>query len=255
MFLRYLDSGPAPSGRDQWQGTVKDESFFMTQTQSRSGVAGVILAGGQARRLGGVQKPLLMMGKTTILDQIRQRLGPQVDTLALSLHAEQDFGAYAPVWPDLPCLFDPNLDIDQRDTQTEGRSGPLGGILAAVQWAEKQQATWLTVVPGDVPFLPVDFVSRLLEAAICESCWTAHAASRGRGHFACAVIHLQNTARIKQVLDSGERRVGAFLEMLGTCAVSWSGTEGDMDPFFNINTPDDLGRARQWLDPSQARSL
>jgi molybdopterin-guanine dinucleotide biosynthesis protein A len=109
-------------------------------------IAGVILAGGAATRLGGVDKPLLTLGDGTLLDVLLARVRPQVAALAIS--ANGDPVRYARFG--LPVLADEML-----------RRGPLGGVLSGLGWAARIGAEVLLSVPGDTPFVPVDLVARL----------------------------------------------------------------------------------------------
>ncbi len=111
-------------------------------------IFGLVLAGGQGRRMGGADKALLPFADGTLLDQAVARLGPQVDRLAVSANGDparlSRFGL--PVLPD--------------DTPL----GPLSGLLVGLRWAAAEGATHLVTVPVDAPFLPGDLVPRLLLA-------------------------------------------------------------------------------------------
>ena len=113
-------------------------------------ILGLILAGGQARRMGGGCKALLPFGPGTLLSNAIARFGPQVEDLALSANGDPArFAAFGlPVLPD-----------------AHPSQGPLSGLLAGLTWAASQGATALATAPVDGPFLPPDLVPRLCLAA------------------------------------------------------------------------------------------
>ena len=112
---------------------------------------GVILAGGQATRMGGGDKGLLPLGQGTLLSSVIDRLEPQVAGLALN--ANGDAARFADLG--LPVLAD----------SIEGFAGPLAGVLAGLDWAAEQGADTIVTAAADTPFFPCDLVPRLLLAA------------------------------------------------------------------------------------------
>ncbi|WP_169306072.1 molybdenum cofactor guanylyltransferase [Sulfitobacter sp. 15WGC] len=112
---------------------------------------GVILAGGQATRMGGGDKGLLPLGQGTLLSSVIDRLEPQVAGLALN--ANGDAARFADLG--LPVLAD----------SIEGFAGPLAGVLAGLDWAAEQGAESIVTAAADTPFFPCDLVPRLLLAA------------------------------------------------------------------------------------------
>ena len=118
----------------------------------RRDIAGIVLAGGQSRRMGGGDKSLLPLGGGSVLDQILSRFGPQIETLALSANGDPErFSRFG-----LPVLAD----------TVEGFAGPLAGILTGLEWAVANTPCKAVVTAaGDTPFLPLDLVARLAAAA------------------------------------------------------------------------------------------
>lgn len=109
-------------------------------------IAGIILAGGQSRRMGGGDKSLLALGDRRVLDHVVARLAPQVGPLALSANGDPTrFAGFG-----LPVLAD----------TVEGYAGPLAGILTGLEWASMACSAVVTVA-GDTPFFPEDVVGRL----------------------------------------------------------------------------------------------
>jgi len=179
-------------------------------------IAALILAGGSARRMGGVDKPLLPLGGATILAEILARVRPQVAAVALSANGDPArFGAYA-----LPVLPDPVAD-----------QGPLLGVLQGLEWAAGFGAEILLTVPGDTPFIPRDLVVRLSPAPAC-------AASGGHIHPLVALWPVACRARLR---GWTQRRVRGFAEAIGMRIVAFE----DDGAFLNVNTDADLEAARR----------
>ncbi len=119
------------------------------------------------------------------------------------------------------------------------RPGPLAGVLAGLDWAAAHapELEWAVTAPGDAPFLPTDLVARL-HAARADAPM-ACAASGGRTHPVIALWPVSIRHRLREALAAGLRKVGAFTE--GAAIAEWPSTP--IDPFFNVNTPEDLAEA------------
>ena len=199
-------------------------------------VLGLILAGGQARRMGGGDKPLLRLGRRTLLERVVARLEPQCGAgLALSANGDpaRFFGFPGPILPDsLP---------DQ--------PGPLAGILAGLEYAAAHGVPRVVSVSGDTPFLPEDLVARL--HAVEPETGIALAASGERQHYTIALWPTALHTDLRAYLERGERRVGAFIARHGATVAFWP--VAPVDPFLNINTPEDLASAEA-LDGALHRS-
>ncbi|BCG73438.1 molybdenum cofactor guanylyltransferase [Mesorhizobium sp. 113-1-2] len=195
-------------------------------------IAGIVLAGGQSRRMGGGDKSLLPLGSGSVLDQLLSRFGPQIETLALSANGDpQRFSRFG-----LPVLAD----------TIEGFAGPLAGILTGLEWAAASTSCKAVVTAaGDTPFLPLDLVERLAAAAGEHPGSIAVASSAGRRHptFALWPIDCRDALR-HFLVDGDNRRVSAFIERHGHVEVEFPVLQpAGLDPFFNINVPDDLAEA------------
>ncbi len=191
----------------------------------------VILAGGSARRMGGGDKPLLVLSNRPILVWILERIQPQVGSLAISANGDperlKDYG----------CEILPDQTPDL---------GPMSGILAALNWARQSSptATHVLTVSGDTPFLPSDLMSRLGSAITEHGAPMATAASDGHLHPTASLWPITALALISKRLQIGEgQRVTDWLRMLNSQTVEWN--TSPVDPFFNINTPDDLQEAEK----------
>ncbi len=196
-------------------------------------VAGVLLAGGLARRMGGGDKGLRRLGGETILARVISRAEPQTDVLLLNANGDparfREFGL--PVAPDTVAGF----------------AGPLAGILAGLEWAAANApgCTWVASFATDAPFLPRDLVVRLFDA-IDAGADLACAASGGRVHpvFGLWPVSLTEALRHAMVED-GVRKVDVFTGRYNLAEVEFD--DRPVDPFFNANKPDDLAQAETLL--------
>lgn len=205
------------------------------------GIAGIILAGGLARRMGGGDKPLLALGNGRLVDHVVERLSPQVGALAINVNGEP--GRFA------------NLGLQVVPDDVRGHQGPLAGILAGMEWARNAGCHSMISAAGDTPFLPLDLVERLAAAAQRNPDRVAVASSGGRHHptFALWPLGLREALR-HFLVEEQNRRVWAFVERHGHIDVEFAAVEtgGErIDPFFNINTPDDLAVAERLLQRLQ----
>ncbi len=202
-----------------------------------SRIVAVILAGGEARRLGGIDKTLIPLDGTPMLSLILRRLRPQLGAIALS--ANGDPSRYAGFGLDV--LADDRPGI-----------GPLAGLLRGLGWAAEQGADALLTVPGDTPFIPANLASRLTPAP-------AVAVSGGRRHHLVASWPVDWRLPLGAYLDGlaadAPRAAYGAREFARTqpamCEVAFA--TKPIDPFFNLNTPADRLRAAELAgreDPS-----
>lgn len=193
---------------------------------------GVILAGGLASRMGGGDKGRLLLGETSILDHVIARLSPQVD--AVALNANGDAGRFSDLG--LPVLAD----------SIEGYAGPLAGVLAGLDWAANQGAEHIVTAAADTPFFPGDLVPRLLAAAEDQSKPIALARTEDGRHPTFGLWPVALRDDLRKALEDGLRKVVLWTDSHGTAYADFP--SGPFDPFFNVNTPEDLERARQLLE-------
>ncbi|MET0746382.1 MAG: NTP transferase domain-containing protein, partial [Microvirga sp.] len=126
--------------------------------------------------------------------------------------------------------------------------GPLGGILAALEWAHAREPAieWVVSVPGDTPFIPGDLVDRLHAGRRLAGGHAACAASGGRIHPAVGLWSVSLRDGLRETLRSETTRsVLAWARSQGLAEVEWPG--GRIDPFFNVNTSADLAAAQSLL--------
>lgn len=199
---------------------------------AESEIAGVLLAGGLSRRMGGGDKSLRLLAGKPILRHVIERVRPQV--AALVLNANGDPARFAE-WG-LPVTAD----------TVEGFAGPLAGVLAGLDWAAEQApaCTLVASFATDAPFLPRDLVARLAAARAAEGADIAVAASNGRSHpvFALWPVALRTALR-RAMLEQGVRKVDIFTADYKLVTVDWP--TAPHDPFFNANRPEDLADAEK----------
>ena len=189
----------------------------------------VILAGGQANRMGGGDKGRLMLGDQSLIQRVIERITPQVD--AVVLNANGDLSRFDDL--DLPVVAD----------SIEGFPGPLAGVLAGMDWAAEQGHDWLISVAADTPSFPRDLAARLAEHDTPVVLAATPDPERGRlpqptfGRWRVALRH-----DLRAALNEGVRKIRQWTQAQGETLVVFD--EGD---FFNINTPDDLAWAEQHL--------
>lgn len=200
-----------------------------------AGCIGLLLAGGRARRMGGGDKCLRLLGGRPLLAHAIERARPQVDTLVLSANGDPDrFASFG-----LPVVADPLPDY----------AGPLAGILAGLDWAARLRPMppWLLSIATDTPFFPRDLAVRLLEAVTGPSADLACAASNGRSHpvFGLWPVALREELRVALTRE-GVRRIGLWTARYRLATVAFPATP--FDPFVNANRPEDLVEAERLLD-------
>jgi molybdopterin-guanine dinucleotide biosynthesis protein A len=198
------------------------------------GCVGVLLAGGLAQRMGGGDKPLLALGGRPILAQAIERLRPQCAALVLNANGDPArFSAFG-----LPVVAD----------SVVGFAGPLAGVLAGMDHARANSphVTDILSAPADTPFLPADLVERLGAARQAARAQIAVAASGGRVHHAVALwpVALREDLR-RALVEEDVRKVSAFIARYSNVTVDWP--VAPYDPFFNVNRPEDVGRAEEIL--------
>jgi molybdopterin-guanine dinucleotide biosynthesis protein A len=182
--------------------------------------------------MGGGDKALIEIGGTTILDRVLGRLGPQCSGIILNANGDpaRFAGAGHPVVAD----------------DVAGFAGPLAGILAGLDWAATHAPTitWIASVPGDCPFLPRDLVERLHEARNAAGLPLACAKSGDWRHPVIGVwpVELRHDLR-RALVEEGLRKIEVWTARHGVAIAEWPAEP--VDPFFNVNTPEDATVAQR----------
>ncbi len=217
----------------------------------RHEIVGVLLAGGQSRRMfaasptgTGEQRPtgssrdkgLLDLGGTSMMQRVIDRLAPQVGPMIVNANGDPARLAHF----GLPVVAD----------TVAGFAGPLAGVLAAMQWTAREVpcARFVATVSSDAPFLPPDLVARLAVAQAKRPGGIALASSGGELHPVIGLWPVALAADLQRALESGVRKVLSWTDRHGTIPVDFGmifvGGES-IDPFFNANTPEELAEARR----------
>jgi molybdenum cofactor guanylyltransferase len=191
---------------------------------------GLVLAGGLARRMGGGDKALIRIGGATILQRALARLTPQVCGIVLNANGDPArFAAFG-----LPVVADSVPDF----------AGPLAGILAGLDWAAANRpgVEWVVSVPGDCPFLPRDLVARLHEARVAENKPLACAHSGDWRHPVVGLWPVALREDLRHAITVEDlRKIEVWTARHGVALADWP--VAPVDPFFNVNTPDDAATA------------
>jgi len=186
--------------------------------------------------MGGGDKGMLRLGDAMLLDHVLARLGPQCGELAINANGDparfSHFG--------LPVLADTLADFP----------GPLAGVLAGLDWAAENGADAIVTAAADTPFLPRDLVARLGDTAAQKKVPIALAASpdetgapRRHPTFGLWPVSLREDLRAE--LSGGLRKIVLWAERHGYATALFAGSS--FDPFFNVNTPQDMAHAEAIL--------
>ncbi len=202
-------------------------------------IPGIILAGGLSRRMGGGDKGLLMLGKTTIIERVIDKILPQVGSLAININGDSSrFPDYKlPIIPD----------------SIKGYLGPLSGILAGMEWAFKNGNRYIATVAADTPFLPDDLIKRLHAMVKSKNLNIGIAASRilsGDDVFIHPTFGIWEVALkddLRDALANDTRKIMFWAKKFKLDYYYFDTSDKLSDPFFNINTPDDLEEAKYRL--------
>ena len=202
-------------------------------------IPGIILAGGLSRRMGGGDKGLLMLGKTTIIERVIDKILPQVGSLAININGDSSrFPDYKlPIIPD----------------SIKGYLGPLSGILAGMEWAFKNGNKYIATVAADTPFLPDDLIKRLHAMVKRKNLNIGIAASRilsGDDVFIHPTFGIWEVALkddLRDALANDTRKIMFWAKKFKLDYYYFDTSDKLSDPFFNINTPDDLEEAKYRL--------
>ena len=183
-------------------------------------VTGVVLAGGQGSRMGGVDKGLQAFRGKPMVAHVIERLSPQVNEILVN--ANRNIEAYS--------AFGHRVIADGID----GFAGPLAGVERGLANAS---GSLVVTVPCDSPFLPTDLVARLRDALEREGAQVAVARAGDRIHPVFALMRREVHSSLREFLASGDRKVGLWHASLKRVEVSF---DDEARAFANINTREDL---------------
>ena len=192
-------------------------------TPRRADVTGIVLAGGQGRRMGGVDKGLVELAGDPMVAHVLARLVPQVGDVLINANQNLDrYSAFGyPVVPDA----------------VGGFAGPLAGLHAGMSRASREL---VVTVPCDSPFLPSDLVTRLHAALVAAGAELAVAKTFDQPHPVFALVSRSVLPNLAAFLEGGGRKIDAWYATLSFVEV---GFDDEADAFRNINTADELAAA------------
>ena len=198
------------------------------------GVAGVLLAGGRATRMGGGDKSLHSLAGRPILAHVIERVRPQVSVLLLNANGD-------------PARFQ-GFDLPVEGDVIEDFAGPLAGILTGLEWARAHApgCRWVASFPTDAPFLPGDLVRRMVASVGTEDAHIGCAASGGRTHPVVGLWPVGLAGDLRRAMtEDGVRKIDRWTARYRVAYVEYAAEP--VDPFFNVNRPGDLERAERLL--------
>lgn len=197
-------------------------------TITKKQIIGVLLAGGQSRRMGGGDKGLRDINGRPMLAYVLERFAPQVNNIVLNANGDpQRFAAFG-----LPVIADP----------IAGNVGPLAGVLAGMRWSAQNApaVTHIATASTDAPLIPQDLVERFVGSLEGRVERIVLAASGGNKHPVIGLWPVQLADDLEAALNEGVRKVLHWTDRHGTLAVEFPFVGGggrEIDPFFNANTP------------------
>ena len=187
------------------------------------GITGLVLAGGQGRRMGSVDKGLVMLDGRPMVAHVLERFAPQVD--GILINANQHAAEYAAFGH--PVIAD----------AIGGYAGPLAGLHVGLTHARH---ALVATVPCDSPFLPADLVARLAGALQADDAELAVARTFDQPHPVFALVRRAVLPHLARFLDGGGRKIDAWYATLKAIEVAF---DDEADAFRNINTADELRQA------------
>ena len=191
-------------------------------------ISAVILAGGKARRMGGQDKGLQILGKQSLIEHIIHRLQPQIHDISINANRNQtEYAKFS-----FPVFSDELPDFQ----------GPLSGMLTAL---EKTKSDFILFTPCDTPFFPTNLLDKLQSAVKNDSTLISYACDDEREHPVFCLMSVQLKEKLRHYLASGERRLLQFMNENGGISVKFTKEEGN---FENFNTLDDLKKNSNLID-------
>jgi molybdenum cofactor guanylyltransferase len=187
----------------------------------RRDVAVVILAGGEGRRIGG-GKPLKRVREHRLIDRALRQALLWSDLIAIAV---RDAAQVEPV--DAPLIMDADVP------------GPIGGLISGLRFAREHDRGFLLGIPADMPFLPQDLLDKLAANIGDHAC--ALAQSAGQLHPVCGLWRSTAFDDVRSYVETGRRSLKGFAAQVGFASVDWRIDAAD--PFFNVNTNEDLAEA------------
>jgi molybdopterin-guanine dinucleotide biosynthesis protein A len=198
-------------------------------------VLGVLLAGGQSRRMGGGDKGFSKIAGRPMIELIIERAKSQVSKLIINANGDTE-------------RFE-NFGFEVTPDVISGFAGPLAGVLTGLEWARANtpSVNWVATFPTDAPFMPLDLVQRLISSVNSNNADLACAQSNGQSHpvFGLWPVNLADDLRHAMV-DEKIRKIDSWTARYNIAEVDFSYIP--YDPFFNINAPEHLMEAEKIMN-------
>jgi len=190
---------------------------------------GVVLAGGLSRRMEGAEKSLMMLSGKTLISRVCSRLAEQVPSLIINANGD-------------PKRFSA-LKLQIVPDTVDGFAGPLAGVLAGMRWAKDNGVySHILTAAADTPFFPLGYTEKMTHQLRKDNSKIALAMSNDRRH---PVFGLWDTSLADELeaflIEEEERKVMLFVRRYANTTVAFEA--GQIDPFFNVNTPADMKMA------------
>lgn len=205
-------------------------------------ILGVVLAGGQSRRMGSIDKTLMPLCGVPMVKRVLDRIRPQVDATIINTNADiSQFSTF-----EVPVLGD----------TVSGYAGPLAGILTAMEYAKQNGFQFVCSVAADTPFFPADFVATLAKIGLAkvdrQDIVLASSGGFRQPTFGLWSVSLEE--QLRDFLTLGEeRKIMRFVQQHKWTLVEFDKNLSDgSDPFFNVNTPEEMNLAEQYLSNGEA---
>lgn len=192
-------------------------------------VLGAVIAGGQSRRMDGDEKAFLELGGVALIDRVMSRIAPQVDSVVINANGDRARFAHK----GCPVIAD-----------VVASGTPLAGLHAVLSHGRTNRFDAVLTVPSDSPFLPLNLVARLSDAGAQTG--AAVGRSGGQTHHLTGLWSTAMAGKLDELLRTGKlRRMMDLADVFEIAVADW--TTDPVDPFFNINTPEDLALATTHL--------
>ena len=196
----------------------------------------VIMAGGKSSRMNGIDKALMEINEQTLLSIAINKATQQTKYIVLNSNRD-------------PSIFK-NYSIKVIKDNISNHPGPLAGVLTGIEWFYKnnKKIKWVVSVPVDSPFFPNNIIKKLYETVVKSKKLIGVSSSNGRNHPVFSIWHISLMQPLQEALNNNIRKIDLFTKSYNPATVDFSSS---VDPFFNINTPEDLKNANDLFTKGQ----
>ena len=195
----------------------------------------VILAGGQAKRMGGKDKALIELQNRTLLSHVLEKISGYASPVGLNINKNQEkFTKF-----NYPILKD----------KIEGYLGPLSGIFTAINWAKEINEDWVLTLPCDTPYLPNDLIPRLIKLAldVDNKFDVISVKCNNQTHPVIGLWKTNLIHKLENSLKNGVRKIDLFTSEINIKYIEYFFDDFSLDPFLNLNSPSDILHSQKIL--------